>query len=151
MDFKKGEKIMKTSKIISGIFILITLVTINSLATNVSAQEGKERKKCLANVTQIYFVDSGQTVTEIHPGSNGGNGYQLNILGSGVDNFEVVQARYMTSLYLIPNYTNATSAKWGMTFAANMGRMIPEVKLKDKCTNQTKSYRLVTKIKLLDN
>lgn len=136
---------MKTAKIISGLFILMTLIVISGLAAKVSAQG-----KCTAVANQVYFVDSGRSVTEVYPGSNGGNGYQLNILGTGVDNFEVVQERFMTSLYLIPNYTNSTQAKWGMTFAPNMGRTIAAVRLKNKCTGETVEYKLVTKVKLLN-
>ncbi|GEM_PF-2468274 len=138
---------MKTSKIISGLFILITLVLINGLVNSASAQE---RCNCTATANQIYFVDSGQSVTEVHPGSNGGNGYQLNILGPGADNFEVIQERYMTFLSVIPNYTNSTAAKWAMYFAPNMGRMITSVKLKNKCTGEVRVYRLTTKVRLLD-
>lgn len=138
---------MKRAKIISGLFVLVALTAINGLVANISAQE---RNKCAANATQIYFVDSGRSVTEVSPGSNGGNGYQLNILGTGVDNFDVVQESFMTSLYLIPNYTNATSAKWGMTFAANTGRTIAAVRLKNKCTGKTDEYKLTAKVKLLN-
>lgn len=138
---------MKISKIISRLFFLTGVIAIISFVTNVSAQENS---KCMATANQIYFVDSGQTVVDVHPGSNGGNGYQLNILGTGADNFEVVRARYMTVLYIIPGYTNSTQAKWELEFAANMGRMIPGVKLKNKCTGETREYRLTTKIRLLD-
>lgn len=138
---------MNRAKIISGLFVLVALIAINGFFTNISAQE---RNKCTANSTQIYFVDSGRSVTEVYPGSNGGNGYQLNILGTGVDNFEVVQESFMTSLYLIPNYTNSTQAKWGMTFAANMGRTIAAIKLKNKCTGKTEEYKLTAKVKLLN-
>jgi hypothetical protein len=135
---------MKTLRPIQGLAILITLLAMNSLAPNVSAQD------CKIAVKNVYFVDSGQTVEEVHPGSNGGNGYQLNILGTGVDNLELVQERFMTSVSVIPNYTSATAAKWQVFFAANMGRMIPTVRLKDKCTGKTIPYRLDTKIQLLD-
>ena len=138
---------MRTSKTISGLFVLIALFAVNGLVTVVSAQK---KEKCAAVADQIYFVDSGQSVAEVYPGSNGGNGYQLNILGTGADNFEVVQESYMTSLYLIPNYTSSTSAKWGMTFAANAGRMISTVRLRNKCTGKTGEYKLTARVKLLD-
>lgn len=142
---------MKTSKISLGLFILITLFAINSLVTDVSAQKiPKGTPRCTASASQIYFVDSGQSVTEVHPGSNGGNGYQLNILGSNVDKFEVIKPRYMTALNIIPGYTNATSAKWGLEFAANMGRMITSIKMKNNCSGETSEFRLTTKVKLLD-
>jgi len=137
------ELSMKTSNIILGLFILITVITIN----NASAQE---KCGCKATANQIYFVASGQSVTDVHPGSNGGNGYQLNILGTGVDNFELVQERYMTSVSIIPNYTNSTSAKWQVFFAANMGRTITHVRLRNKCTGETNVYRLTSRVRLLD-
>ena len=138
---------MKKSKMILGLSILITLTVINNIGGKVSAQE---TGKCKPIANQIYFVDSGQSVTEVHPGSNGGNGYQLNILGTGVDNFEVVQERFMTSVNVIPNYTSPTAAKWQIFFAPNMGRMITGVKLKNRCTGQINLYRLTTKVRLLD-
>jgi hypothetical protein len=138
---------MKTSKIFFGLFSLMTLMAINGLlVTTAKAQD----TKCTAAASNIYFVDSGQTVVEVHPGSNGGNGYQLNILGKGADSFEVVKERFMTTLYIIPNYTNATAAKWEIEFAPKMARMIPTIRMKNKCTGETKEYRLDTKIKLLD-
>ena len=138
---------MKKSKMILGLSLLSTLMVINNLVSNVSAQEND---KCKPIANQIYFVDSGQSVTEVHPGSNGGNGYQLNILGTGVDNFEVVQERFMTSVNVIPNYTSPTAAKWQIFFAANMGRTITGVRMKNKCTGEINIYRLTTKIRLLD-
>ena len=138
---------MKKSIIILGLSVLITLTAINSLVTNVSA---RENGNCKPVVKNVYFVDSGQVVQEVHPGSNGGNGYQLNILGTDVDQFEVVQERFMTSVNVIPNYTSPTSAKWQVFFAANMGRMITGVRLKNKCTGEINIYRLDSKVKLLD-
>ena len=142
---------MKTSKIITGLFLLITLIGINSLV--VSAQEereGKEHKKCAADSKNIYFVDSGTVVSVMHPGSNGGNGYQLNILGLNVDKYEVIQESYMTSVGVIPNYTSATAAKWSFVFNPNMGRVIRSVKMTNKCNGTTKDYRLDAPVKLLD-
>jgi hypothetical protein len=132
---------------ILGLSLLITLMVFNNLVGNVSAQENS---KCQPVANQIYFVDSGQSVTEVHPGSNGGNGYQLNILGTAVDKFEVVQERFMTSANVIPNYTGPTSAKWQIFFAANMGRTITGVRLKNKCTGEINLYRLTTRVRLLD-
>ena len=113
---------MKTLKTISGLFFLITLIAINA-----SAQYGTPLpiKICKPVADEVYFVDSGQMVTEIHPGSNGGNGYQLNILGSNADKFQVVKEPYMTAVYQIGNYTNATSAKWQIFFAPNMNQLFP--------------------------
>ena len=70
---------MKTSKIISHCLILITLVMSSGLVVNVLAQRPVPLPKCTANADQIYFVASGQQVSDEHPG---GNGYQLNILGA---------------------------------------------------------------------
>lgn len=143
---------MKTSKIIVGLFILITLITINSLV--VSAQEEREGKRhiqCAADTKNIYFVDSGTVVSVMHTGSNGGNGYQLNILGLNVDKFEVIQESYMTSVGVIPNYTSATAAKWSFVFNPNMARMIRSVKMKNKCNGTIKDYRLDAPVKLLNN
>ena len=149
---------MKTSKIIVGLFILITLITINSLV--VSAQEeregkegkeGKRHTQCAADTKNIYFVDSGTVVSQMHPGSNGGNGYQLNILGVNVDKFEVIQESYMTSVGVIPNYTSPTAAKWEFVFNPNMARMIRSIKMKNKCTGVTREMRLDSPVKLLNN
>jgi hypothetical protein len=146
---------MKTSKIILGLIILVTVVAFGSHA--VSAQEdregkeGKRRQQCTVDTKNIYFVDSGKVVAEMHPGSNGGNGYQLNILGINVDKLEVIQESYMSSVGVIPNYTSATAAKWGFTFNPNMARMIRNIKMKNKCTGVTKDYRLDAPVKLLNN
>ncbi len=145
---------MKTSKIIRGLLILMMLTAINNLAINVSAQEtereGKKHEKCAVDSKNIYFVDSGTVISTMHPGSNGGNGYQLNILGVNVDKYEVVQEPYMTSVGVIPNYTNAASAKWELVFNPNMGRVIRSVRMTNTCTGVTKDYRLDAPVKLLD-
>ena len=143
---------MKTSKIILGLFTLILLTVINGFVINVSAQkQGDRLPKCTAVADQIYFVDSGQSVTEVHPGSNGGNGYQLNILGTGVDKFWVVKEPYMTSVSVIPNYTNASSAKWQVFFAPKMGRIISKIRMGSECTGKAvHEYPLVESVKLLD-
>ena len=79
---------MKTSKIIFGVMTLVAGFVICGSVNNVAAQE--KLKVCKPAADQIYYVDSGQSVTEVHPGSNGGNGYQLNIIGTGVDKFQLV-------------------------------------------------------------
>jgi hypothetical protein len=99
---------------------------------------------------QIYFVASGQMVIDVFPGSNGGNGFQLNIQGAGADNFEVVQEAYMTSLSVIPGYTNSTAAKWSLFFNAGMERIICSIKMKNKCTGETLTYPLTVGVKLLN-
>jgi hypothetical protein len=118
---------------------------ITGFINNASAQKDPP---CRAKADQIYFVASGQTVIDVHPGSNGGNGYQLNILGNGADNFEVVKEAYMTTLNVIPGYTNSTQAKWQIFFAGKMEQVICSIKMKNKCTGETKSYPLVSGVKL---
>lgn len=151
---------MKTSKISMGLFFLFTLFAINSLAVNVAAQTRENPTplpgphppaRCSSTADQIYFVDSGQSVTEVRPGSNGGNGYQLNILGSNVDKFEVIQEKYMTSVSIIPNYTNETAAKWQIFFAARKGQRISSIRMRSKCgTGEIKVYQLTESVMLLD-
>ena len=146
---------MKIMKIMMGLCVLFMLISINGIV--VSAQEeregkeGKRHTQCTADTKNIYFVDSGTVVSQMHPGSNGGNGYQLNILGLNVDKYEVIQESYMTSVGVIPNYTSATAAKWSFVFNPNMARMIRSVKMKNKCTGVTKDYRLDAPVKLLNN
>jgi hypothetical protein len=121
------------------------------LIGNASAQKiEKIPGRCRAVADQIYFVASGQSVIDVFPGSNGGNGFQLNILGAGADNFEVVQEPYMTTLNVIPGYTNSTQAKWQVFFNAGMERIICSIKMKNKCTGETLTYPLTTGVKLLN-
>jgi hypothetical protein len=142
---------MKTTKITLGLVTLIALLAINGFVNNVSAQRPIPLPKCTATVDQIYFVASGQMVTEVHPGSNGGNGYQLNILGTGADKFWVVKEPYMTSVSVIPNYTNATQAKWQIYFNPRMGQKLTSVKLGSKCTGRAVHvYPLTVNVTLLD-
>ncbi len=137
---------IKTSKISVGLFILMTVFAISSLVTNVSAQQKpKPTPQCTATVQNVYFLASGQTVTEVYPGAAG---YELIIDGSNVDKFEVVEEKYMHALYL--TLTTATTTKWGIIFGAKMGQVIPNVKLKNTCTGETKVHKLNTKIKLFD-
>lgn len=143
---------MKTSKIITGLFILITLIAINVPAQKKGDKVPKP-PPCTTTANQIYFVASGQSVKEVHPGSNGGNGYQLNILGTDVDKFEVIQEKYMTSLSIIPNYTNSTAAKWQIFFAPNMGREISTIRMRStyNCNKgQITTYQLTESVILLD-
>lgn len=146
---------MKSLKTIVGLFFLMTLIAI----TNVSAQLTNKTPlprpyptgRCSSAVDQIYFVASGQMVKEVYPGSNGGNGYQLNILGTNVDKYEVIQEKYMTSLSIIPNYTSSTAAKWQIFFAPNMGREISTIRMKSKCgTGEIITYQLTENVRLLD-
>ena len=146
---------MKTLRTITGLFILMTLIAI----TNISAQRPTPSPlprpyptpRCTSTVDQIYFVASGQSVKEVHPGINDGNGYQLNILGTNVDKFEVIQEKYMTFLAIIPNYTSSTAAKWSVMFAPNMGREISTIRMRSKCgTGEIRTYQLTESVVLLD-
>lgn len=132
--------------------LLKPLVIIFLLATSViaNAQIPKQEGRCKATADQLYFVASGQMAIDVFPGSNGGNGFQLNIIGAGADNFEVVLEAYMASLTVIPGYTNATQAKWQVFFNAGFERIICSIKMKNKCTGQTLSYPLTTGVKLLN-
>ena len=132
-------------KLIALICFFIAGFTSNSLA-----QIPKQQGRCKATADQIYFVASGQMVIDVFPGSNGGNGFQLNIIGAGADNFEVVQEAYMTTLTVIPGYTNSTAAKWQVFFNAGMERIICSIKMKNKCTGDTLTYPLTVGVKLLN-
>lgn len=143
---------MRTSKIITGLFFLMILIAFNASAQKQGDKVPKIPGRCTSTVNQIYFVASGQSVKEVHPGSNGGNGYQLNILGENVDKFEVIREKYMTSVSIIPNYTNSTSAKWQIFFAPKMGREISSIRMKSSCgTGEIKVYQLTESVTLLNN
>jgi hypothetical protein len=132
------HQIRKTFKLLVLIFLFMA-----GYISNVSAQKiEKIPGRCKATADQVYFVASGLMVIDVFPGSNGGNGFQLNILGAGADNFEVVQEAYMTSLSVIPGYTNSTAAKWQVFFNAGMERIICSIKMKNKCTGETLTYPL---------
>jgi hypothetical protein len=131
--------------------VLFVSLFIAGFISNASAQKiEKIPGRCKAQADQIYFVASGQMVIDVFPGSNGGNGFQLNILGAGADNFEVVQEPYMTTVNVIPGYTNATQAKWQVFFNAGMERIICSIKMKNKCTGEIQTYPLTTGVKLLN-
>jgi hypothetical protein len=131
-------------------FLFVSLFMAGFIS-NASAQKiEKIPGRCRAQADQIYFVASGQMVIDVFPGSNGGNGFQLNIQGAGADNFEVVQEAYMTSLSVIPGYTNSTAAKWSLFFNAGMERIICSIKMKNKCTGETLTYPLTVGVKLLN-
>ena len=144
---------MKTSKLTSAVVTLIAFLAINSFVVNVPAQQTLPTplpKRCKATADQIYFVDSGRSVTEVHPGSNGGNGYQLNILGSKVDKFTLMKEPYMTSVSLV--FANDTQAKWQIFFEPNMGRTIASVRMAAyECTGRAvHEHRLTESVQLLD-
>ena len=130
--------------------VVFICLFMTGFANNSFGQITKQQGRCKAIADQIYFVASGQMVIDVSPGSNGGNGYQLNILGAGADNFEVVQEAYMTTLNVIPGYTNSTAAKWQIFFAAGMERVICSIKMKNKCTGETLTYPLTVGVRLLN-
>ncbi len=140
------NQIVKTFKPLVFVCFFITCFIANASAQKIENKPGR----CRATADQIYFVASGQMVIDVFPGSNGGNGFQLNILGAGADNFEVVQEAYMTSLSVIPGYTNSTAAKWSLFFNAGMERIICSIKMKNKCTGETLTYPLTVGVKLLN-
>lgn len=136
---------MKSLKTITGLFFLITLIAINASA---QYETPIRIPKCNPVADQIYFVDSGQSVTEVHPGSNGGNGYQLNIIGSGVDKFQVVKEPYMSSLSLV--YATDTQAKWQIFFAPGHGQTISRIRIGADCsTRRAQWYQLTQSVVLL--
>lgn len=142
---------MKTAKIILSLFVLFIVVVINVSAQKEGDKVPKQPARCTSTANQIYFVASGQSVTEVQPGSNGGNGYQLNIMGTNVDKFEVIKEKYMTSVSIIPNYTNSTGAKWQIFFAPKMGRRISTIRMKSSCgTGEIKTYQLTESVMLLN-
>ncbi len=134
----------------AGLVKPLALFFLLSITISSNAQIPKQQGRCKAVADQVYFVASGQMVIDVFPGSNGGNGFQLNIIGAGADNFEVVQEAYMTSVGVIPGYTNATQAKWQIFFNAGFERIICSIKMKNKCTGETLSYPLTVGVKLLN-
>jgi hypothetical protein len=138
---------LSTKKIGALVFVCLF---ITGFVSNASAQISKQQGRCKAVADQVYFVASGKMVIDVSPGSNSGNGYQLNIIGAGSDNFEVVQEAYMTTLNVVPGYTNSTQAKWQVFFAAGMERVICSIKMKNKCTGETLTYPLTVGVRLLN-
>ncbi len=115
---------------------------------NALAQIPKQQGRCTATASQIYFVEDGQMRMDVYPSAP--RGYQLNILGTGVDNFEVVQEPHIASVSVIPSYTSPTAAKWQISFTANMERVICSVTMKNKCTGETRSYPLTVGVRLFN-
>lgn len=128
--------------------LTMVLLFIGAFANNVLAQIPKQQPRCSVTATQIYFVEDGQMRMDVYPSAP--RGYQLNILGTGVDNFEVVQEAHLSSVYIIPSYTGPTAAKWQINFAPNMERVICSITLKNKCTGQTLSYPLTVGVRLFN-
>jgi hypothetical protein len=141
----KKESIMKTNKTKFGLVTFFMLMAIISVTAQ---KQGDPIPKCKAEANQIYYVDSGQSVTEVHPG---GNGYQLNIIGAGADKFAVVKEPYMVSVSVIPNYTNAAQAKWAIVFAPKMGQVVSRIRMRSECTGKAvHEYTLTESVRLLD-
>lgn len=135
------------SKISTRSLLVILLLVLNVTA---HAQIPKKQGRCNATADQIYFVASGQMVIDVYPGNPVGSGYQLNILGNGADNFEVIKEAHLASVYVIPGYTGPTAAKWQIEFAPNMERVICSVKMKNKCTGETLTYPLTVGVRLFN-
>jgi hypothetical protein len=139
---------MNTSKLISAV---MTLLAINSFVVEVSAQQTLPTPlpKCRAVADQIYYVDNGRSVTDLHPGSDGGYGYQLNILGRGVDKFALVKEPHMKSVSLV--FANGSQAKWQIYFEPNMARVLSSVRMRSECTGRAvDEHPLVESVKLHD-
>ncbi len=132
------------SSFLPGKFVTLIFFLILVFTEQVSAQK---TPGCRAKADQVYFVASGQMVLDIYPG---GNGYQLNIIGNGTDKLEVVLEAFMTSVYVIPDYTNSTQAKWQINFAQGMERVICSVKMKNKCTGEILTYPLTAGVRLFN-
>jgi len=127
--------------------LVVTLLT----GVGVVGQQTPLRKPPSCEASQIYYVDSGQTVSEVRPGMNGGNGYQLNILGTNVDRLEVIKESYMASLQIIPQYTTPTSTKWSLTFAPRMGQVLRTVRIRNQCQKDNVfTLPLTVEVRLLD-
>ena len=119
---------MKRMKLTVHFLTLIAFLFVNNFITNAPAQKPVPLpKRCNPVADQIYFVDSGQMVSVLHPGPNGDYGYQLNIIGSQVDKFVLGQDEYMKSVSLV--FKTDTQAKWQIYFHPKMARSIASVKL----------------------
>lgn len=135
---------MKTINFISILFSLLFISVVSLHAQG----RGTPLPKCRANADQIYFVASGQQVSEVSPG---GNGYQLNILGNGANKFTLVKEPHMTSVSVIAAYTNDTAAKWQVYFNPRMGRALTSVKMMSECTGRAvHEFPLTVTVQLLD-
>ena len=142
---------MKTSKLITAGLALIAFLAIDSFVVEAPAQQTLPAPipKCRAVADQIYYVDNGKSVTDLHPGSDGGYGYQLNILGRGVDKYAVVKEPYMKTVSLV--FANSSQAKWQIYFEPNMARVLSSVSMRSECTGRAVSeYPLVGSFNLHD-
>lgn len=128
-------------------FFLISVFSTGIYNTAI-CQVPKQQPRCTASATQIYFVEDGQMRMDVYPSAP--RGYQLNILGTGVDNFEVVLESHFSTVSVIPSYTNATSAKWQINFAPNKEQVLCSINLKNKCTGQTLTLPLTVGVRLFN-
>jgi hypothetical protein len=140
---------MKRSKSIV-VNTLLSFIAFGCFMADASAQTPlpSPLPKCRAQADQLYFVESGQQVSDVHPG---GNGYQLNIIGAGANKFTLIKEPYMTSVSLVANYTNDTQAKWQVYFNPRMARKITNVKMRSDCTGRAvHEYPLTVGVALQD-
>lgn len=126
--------------------LIFCFLFIAGFSHRAAAQVPKQQGRCSATLSQVYYVEDGQMRLDVYPPAP--HGYQLNILGTGVDNFELVQESYMSAVYIIPNYTSPTAAKWQVNFAPNMERVLCSVTLKNKSTGQVMSYSMTSGVRL---
>ena len=137
---------MYTPKSIIALVVVTLLTCVGVLGQRIPLPKPRS-----CEASQIYYVDSGQQVSEVRPGINGGNGYQLNILGTNVDKLEVIKESYMASLQIIPQYTTPTSTKWSLTFAPRMGQMLRTVRIRNQCQKDNVfTQPLTVEVRLLD-
>lgn len=132
----------------SGRFLVMICFLAIGFVSSAQEQIPKQQGRCSAAASQIYFVEDGQSRLDVYPSAP--RGYQLNILGSGVDNFEVIQENFISSVSVIPFYTSPTSAKWQINFAANYERVICSIKMKNKCTGEILYYPLTVGVRLFN-
>lgn len=128
--------------------LVLTACLLLACFSNVNSQLPKPRGKCIAEASQVYFVENGQMVTDVSP--SGTTGYQLNIIGNNADKLELVPDNYISTFYVIPGYTSASQAKWQLSFAQNNERILCHIKLKNTCTGEILFYPLTVGVKLLN-
>ena len=138
------KSFIKFPGIVGKSFVIICFFIAGFVARATAQQE---RVKCKAVVGNIWFVQDGSSVLDVHPGDRG---YQINMQGTGVDNFEIVKEACMSGLSVIPGYTNSTAAKWQVNFSPNMERVICSIQMKNKCTGEIKTYALFSGVRLFN-
>ena len=144
---------MKRSKTITGAFVLTALTAICGLVTGVGAQ-GRVKCDGSVEINSLYLTDAATAVTTAHPGPYAGAGrsaYQIRIIGTNVDKLEVIRERYMASLDTGRVYANtSTQAIWRVSFAPNKHRTITAIRMTDKCSGETREYKLDSQVELYD-